>query len=64
MMIIVTANSSTGPVSITCETANEALEAALGLMNRGTDDVLIDAGGTRFAPVEFRLRFIDPPDTR
>ena len=64
MIFIVTANSSTGPVSITCETASEALEAALGLMNRGTDDVLIDAGGTQFAAAEFRLRFIDPPGTR
>ena len=60
MFFIVTASGATGPVSITCETPVEALEAALGLMERGTGDVLIDAGGAQYAPLEFRLRFVDP----
>jgi len=74
MFFIVTANGATGPVSITCETPAEAFEAAVGLMEtRGTRDVLIDAGGAQYAPLEFRLRFlssgsepvsIEAPETR
>jgi hypothetical protein len=30
------------------------------MATRGTSDVLIDAGGAQYAPLEFRLRFLSP----
>jgi hypothetical protein len=56
---IVTANGPTGPISMTCETPAAAHEAALGMLARGIEDVLIaDPDGVQYAVPEFRLRFV------
>jgi hypothetical protein len=60
MIFIVTGDGEHGPVSTTCGTAVSALQAARRLADEGARNVLIDADGKEFAPVEFRRLFVEP----
>ncbi len=60
MIFIVTGDGEIGPVFVTCGSAAAALERARALVDRGARDVLIDAGGQQYAPVDFNRLFVEP----
>jgi hypothetical protein len=60
MIFIVTGDGEHGPVSTTCETPVAALQGARRLADEGVKNVLIDADGQEFAPVDFKRLFVEP----
>jgi len=59
-MIFIVGEGEHGPVSTTCETAVAALQQARRLADEGARNVLIDADGQEYAPVDFRRLFVEP----
>ena len=63
MIFIVTGEGENGPVSTTCESALAALQQARRLADKGVRNVLIDADGQEFAPVDFQRLLVEPRST-
>ena len=63
MVFIVTGDGENGPVSLTCDSAHAALEKARGLAEQGVRDLLIDADGQEYAPVDFIRLFVETDRT-
>jgi hypothetical protein len=64
MIFIVTGERENGPVSTTCQSALSAFRQAQKLADDGAWNVLIDADGQEYAPVDFQRRFIEPGPVR
>jgi hypothetical protein len=60
MIFVVIGENENGPVSTTCETAVAALQQSRRLADQGARDVLIDADGQEYAPVDFKRLFVEP----
>ena len=58
MIFIVSGQGETALVSRTCETPVAALEQARRLADQGVRDVLIDADGQEYAPMDFSRLFV------